>query len=317
MTALGSFRRQAFGIAEPRKVFSRPGFAPEGWSHFAPVITSLALGYNASLENSSLSALTPKLDVVDPTLHGFAYEGAAMGLAVLDIIAPTKKRIAAFVDGPGGHHIATVYVGVGMALARLRRRPEKYLKQLDPILGWAVVDGYGFHEGFFLRRRSIVKQLQPAHLSDTGRELFDQGLGRSIWFSSGARITLVAETISSFEPDRHPNLWQGAAIACSFAGGTDRAGLEQLRRTADLHRDRLAWAGATAAWTRRVARNPTPHTDQACEVLAEISSADAGRLLEHARQDLVADSLTPTYRTWRETCTREMCARTSRSDQLT
>lgn len=311
MTTLGSVRRRAFGIAEPRKVFRRRGFAPEGWSRFAPVIEALALGYNATLENSSLPALIPKLDAVDPALHGFAYEGAAMGLGVLDIIAPGKHRIGAFAGGPGGHHMATVYVGLGMAIARLRRQPEKYLKQLDPVLGWVIVDGYGFHEGFFARRRSIEKQLQPSHLSDHGRELYDQGLGRSIWFSSGAVIALAAETISSFEPDRQADLWTGAAIACSFAGGTDRAGLEQLRRVAGAHRHRLSWAAAAAAWTRGLARNPTPHTDQACEMLAEIPSSDAARVLEEARHELVRNSPSASYRTWRETCIPELLAGTS------
>lgn len=313
MTALGSVRRRTFGIAEPRKVFSRRGFAPEGWSRFAPVIESLALGYNATLENSSLPMLIPRLEAVDPALHGFAYEGAAMGLGVLDIIAPGKHRIGAFVAGPGGHHMATVYVGLGMALARLRRRPEKYLKQLDPVLGWAVLDGFGFHEGFFARRRSIVKQLQPAHLSDNGRELFDQGLGRSIWFSSGAGIALAAKTISSFEPNRQANLWTGAAIACSFAGGTDRAGLEQMRKAAGDYRHRLSWAAATAAWTRGLARNETPHTDQACEVLGEISSSDAARVLEHARHKLVGNSASASYRTWRQTCIPELLAASRRT----
>lgn len=311
MTALGTVRRRVFGIAEPRKVFSRPGFAPEGWSRFAPVIESLALGYNITLENSSPSVLVPRLEAVEPALHGFAYEGAAMGLGVLDIIAPGKHRVAAFATGQGAHHMATVYVGFGLSLARLRRRPEEYLKQLDPVLGWVVVDGYGFHEGFFARRRSIDKQLRPAHLSANGRELFDQGLGRSIWFSSGAGIALVAEIISSFEPDRQANLWTGAAMACSFAGGTDRAGLEQLRRSAGANRLRLRWAAAAAAWTRDLAGNPTPHTDQACEVLAEISSSDAARVLEKARAELAGNSVPASYRTWRETCIQKLLSETS------
>ncbi|WP_327138856.1 DUF1702 family protein [Nocardia sp. NBC_01327] len=314
MTALGTVRRSIFGIAEPRKVFSRPGFAPEGWGRFAPVIESLALGYNITLENSSPSVLVPRLEAVDPALHGFAYEGAAMGLGVLDVIAPGKRRVGAFATGPGAHHMATVYVGFGLALARLRRQPEKYLEQLDPVLGWVVVDGYGFHEGFFARRRSIGKQLQPAHLSDTGRELFDQGLGRSIWFSSGAGIACVAETISSFAPERQANLWTGAAMACSFAGGTDRAGLEQVRQAAGAHRLRLRWAAAAAAWTRGLAQNPTPHTDQACEMFAEISSSDAARVLEKARRELAGNSSSASYRTWRETCIQkllsEACGRT-------
>lgn len=307
MTVLGSVRRRAFGISEPRKVFDMPGFSPQAWSRFAPVLESLAMGYNVTLENSSLAVLVPKLEAVDPVLHGFAYEGAAMGLGVLDVIAPGKHRTRDFAEGPGKHHIATVYVGLGLALARLRRRPERYLDQLDPILGLAVVDGYGFHEGFFARRRSIVKRLQPAHLSDIGRELYDQGLGRSLWFSTGADIALVAEAISSFEPGRQVNLWTGSAMACSFAGGADHAALEQLRQAAGpQHLHRLSWGAAAAAWTRGLAHNPTPHTDLACEVLGEFSSSDAAHLLERARHELVQNSPSASFRTWRETCIPEL-----------
>ena len=42
-----------------------------------------------------------------------------------------------------------MHVGLGWALARLRRSVTPYLAQLDPLLGWLAVDGYGFHEGYF------------------------------------------------------------------------------------------------------------------------------------------------------------------------
>src|SRR2546430_14830622 len=136
MTALGSLRRRLFGIPEPRKIFRRPGFAPEALHRFAPVVESLALGYHATLEDSSASALVVRLQGVDPPLCGFAYEGAGMGLGALDLLTPWKKRLGAFVEGPGGPHIYTVYVGFGLALARLRRSPERYLDDLDPLLRW-------------------------------------------------------------------------------------------------------------------------------------------------------------------------------------
>ncbi|MDF0531674.1 DUF1702 family protein [Tsukamurella sp. 8F] len=305
MSVIGTARRRVFGIAEPRKVFRRPGFSPDAWSQFGPVIEALAAGYNASLEDASLPALVPKLEAMDPVLHGFAYEGAAMGLAVLDILAPGKRRIAEFVNGPGSHHPATIYVGAGMALARLRRRPERYVGRIDHVLGWAVVDGVGFHEGFFFRQRSIIQQQLPGYLSHTGRELFDQGLGRSLWFSSAANVSAVEDTIKAFPSERHPGLWQGAAIACSFAGGTNRAGMEQMRRAAEPHHDRLAWAGATAAWTRDTGRNPTPHTQQACELFAKASTAEAFAILERTRRELKGVP-SADYRTWREACVSEI-----------
>lgn len=308
MTVLGTVRRRAFGIAEPRKVFEAPGFAPEAWTRFAPVLEALAMGYNVTLEDSSLPVLIPKLEATEPVLHGFAYEGAAMGLGVLDVIAPGRHRARVFATGAGRRHVATVYVGFGLALARLRRKPETYLDGLDPILGWAVVDGYGFHEGFFARRRSIVRQSRPAHLSEEGRELYDQGLGRSLWFSSGANIDTVAAIIATFDPARQVNLWTGAGMACSFAGGTDRAGLERVRRAAGAYRHRLAWAAAAAAWTRDLAGNPAPHTDLACAVLGELSGSEAARVLEDARHELGRDRSATSFRRWRDTCLPQLLA---------
>lgn len=299
MTALGSLRRRLFGIPTPRKVFSKPGFAPEAWRRFAPVAESLALGYNATLEDSAVSVLPVRLQAVMPVFRGFAYEGAGMGLGALDLMTPWKKRLDAFVDGPGGPHIYPVYVGVGLALARLRRRPERYLGKLDPLLGWAIVDGYGFHGGFFERRRYITRKARPTHLSSACRPLFDQGLGRAIWFSSGAVVARVAETVAGFQPDRHGDLWNGVGMACAYGGGTDRAGLDRMCEVAGAYRDRLAWGAATAAWTRDLAGNQAAHTDLACEVFAGISSGDAARVLGQGRRAAVGSASVP-IRAWRD-----------------
>jgi enediyne biosynthesis protein E3 len=299
MTALGSVRRRLFGIPAPRKVFSKPGFEPEAWQRFAPVAESLALGYNATLEDSTASVLHVRLQGVDPVFSGFAYEGAGMGLGALDLMNPRKKRLDAFVAGPGSAHIYTVYVGLGLALARLRRQPERHLGELDPLLGWAIVDGYGFHGGFFERRRYITKKARPNHLSPNSRPLFDQGLGRAIWFSSGAVIDRAAETVASLQPDRHGDLWNGVGMACAYGGGTDRAGLDRICQIAEEHRDRLAWGAATAAWTRELAGNHAAHTDLACEVFSGISSDDAARVLAQGRHEIDGSTLPTPISAWR------------------
>ncbi|WP_433023247.1 DUF1702 family protein [Kribbella sp. CA-294648] len=302
-----------FGISDPSEVFRRPGFAPECWSQFGHVLQSLADGYNASLEDPSLEVLIPRLEAADPPLHGFAYEGAAMGLHVLDLLAPRKDRITSLLAAEGGRHMATVYVGVGMAAARLHRKPERMLNDLDPVLGWAVIDGYGFHEGFFARRRSIDKQIIPPHVSPAGRPVYDQGLGRSIWFSSAGQVPLVARIISAFDPHRRGDLWSGAAIACSFAGGADRAALDQLAHVASDFSDELSWAAAAAAWTRDQAGNAAPHTDLACEILGPIDSRTAAGVLTQARCDAEAGPTSGSgYARWRNAAVSGLRERTSR-----
>jgi hypothetical protein len=83
-------------------------------------------------------------------------------------------------------------VGLGWAWARLPGNPERRLPALDPLLGWLAVDGYGFHEGYFHWRRRVSARELPRGLSASARRVFDQGLGRSLWFVEGADVPRAA-----------------------------------------------------------------------------------------------------------------------------
>jgi hypothetical protein len=300
VSALGHLRKTLFGIPSAKAVFSRPGFAPEAWTRFQPVAHALVEGYHATLEDSRVEALVPRLNAIEPELHGFAYEGAAMGLAALDCLAPWKNRLQEFVDGPGAPHIYPIYVGVGLALARLRQQPERSLRHLDPVLCWVVVDGYGFHEGFFSWRRTVEQQVVPTHLSRYARRLFDQGLGRSLWFASGALVDRVASTIATFPPARRIDLWSGVGLACAYAGGVNRAEIEALLQIAGPYRAQLARGAAVAAKGRQQAGNIAPYTELACEVFCGTSSAMAAHIIDNARKNLPANGVEPAYEIWRQ-----------------
>lgn len=308
MTALGKIRRLAVGIPSEKAVFSRPGFAPEAWERFQPVAHSLVAGYHATLEDSRLPTLMPRLNAVPPEFRGFAYEGAGMALAALDIVAPWKNRLREFVAGAGGPYIYPVYVGAGLALARLKRRPERYLGRLDPVLGWVIVDGYGFHEGFFAMRRYVDEHSVPARLSGYARGVFDQGLGRAIWFSRGAVVDRVIATVEGFHPTRHAELWSGVGLACAYGGGVDRVSLEAVRAAAGPYRAQLARGAATAAMGRERAGNQAAHTDTACEVFCGVSSTDAARIAIGAMEDLPADGAEPAYEVWRQRTQAQLTA---------
>jgi hypothetical protein len=293
-------RRTFFGIPSEKSVFSRPGFAKEAWLRFQPVAHSLVEGYHATLEDSRFEVLVPRLNAMEPELHGFAYEGAGMGIAALDCIAPWKKRLNAFVDGPAAPHIYPTYVGVGLALARLHRQPERFLSQLDPLLGWVIVDGYGFHEGFFARRRYVDQRAVPTHLSPYARRIFDQGLGRCIWFSCGAVVELVTATIAPFAKARHADLWSGVGLACAYAGGADREALEALLKVAHPYKSQLARGAAVAAKGRQQAGNTATHTELACELFCGLTSSQAAQVTDVARENLPVNGREPVYEIWRQ-----------------
>lgn len=300
MSVAGKLRKTLFGIPSEQAVFRRPGFAPEAWQRFQPVAHSLVAGYHATLEDSRFEALLPCLDAVDLELHGFAYEGAGMGLAALDLLAPWKQRLQAFVAGPAARHIYPIYVGVGLALARLHRQPERYMTRLDPLLRWVVVDGYGFHEGFFAWRRTVEQQRRPASFSPYACRLFDQGLGRALWFASGALVERVAGIIAAFPEGRQTDLWSGVGLACAYAGGASRAEVETLLTIARPYRLQLARGAAVAAKGRKQAGNPAPHTELACQVFGGVSAEQAAGIIDETSQGLPPDGEEPAYEIWRQ-----------------
>ncbi len=72
------------------------------------------------------------------------------------------------------------------------------IAKLDPLLGWLVVDGFGFHEGYFHWRRQLDPAAVRPPLSLYGKKAFDQGLGRSLWFVEGTDIHRISSRIARF-----------------------------------------------------------------------------------------------------------------------
>lgn len=245
--------------------------------------------------------LVPKLNAYDKELAGFAYEGAGVGLAALDSLLPTKRRTLAFATGPGAPYIFGVYLGAGMGLARMRFNPEPFRKRLDdPLFGWVVLDGYGFHQGFFAHKRYVLEQRLPRHVHGFGRRVFDHGMGRSIWFSSGADVRRVAATIAAFAEPRQADLWQGVGLACGYTGGVDRATVQHLQEVVGGRRGHLAVGVAMSAGIRHQVGNPADHNDFASEILCGMPSAQVAAVVQELRRDLPTDSDVPAYAMWRE-----------------
>ena len=287
-------RKSLMGVPEKKALAFSQGDTP-AWQQLERSVLSAIAGYHMTLEDSSLETLTQRLNTIEPELRGFATEGAAMGLTGLDCFLPWKQRVKEFLNGHGGDHIYMVHIGVGEALARLRRHPEPFLAKFDPVLRWLILDGYGFHEGFFRRRRYIDKQTLPSHLSAYARRIFDQGLGRSIWFLKGAHVGNVVTAIGQFDQARHADLWSGIGVACAYAGGAERTAIEHLREQAGMYSPQLALGAAVVAKGRQLAKNPALHSDIACEVLCELSSAEAAHVTETAFQDLPINDSEPAF----------------------
>jgi enediyne biosynthesis protein E3 len=265
------------------------------------------LGYEAAIEENDLSALAQRLSLIDRELSGFAFEGAAMGLTLLDALTPwNNQRLLKFIHGAGARHVYMVHVGSGWAIARvpwLRLNLKNYLERLDPLLRWLALDGYGFHEGYFNWPQYVQEQQAPKDLSALGLRAFDQGLGRSLWFIDGADVDRITLTIGKFPSYRRADLWSGIGLACAYAGSVSRDAVEAVQRAAGTYASHLGQGAAFAAKCRQLAGNETEHTDLACQIFAGVSANRAAAVTDEALKDLPDNGA---YEVWRERIRTEL-----------
>lgn len=307
---MGILRGWIFGISPNETTFARRGFPPcpqTQREHLEKIGHSFVTGYRYALAHDVSPGLIAELDYISADLRGFAYEGAAMALALLDLLTPWRRnRIARFLEGPGDSHIYMIHVGVGFALARLRRGVERSIRSMHPLFRWLVIDGYGFHEGFFKWRDSFEQLRTPWRLTAEHLPVFDQGLGRSLWFVSGAQPGHIVDMIGRFPSERQHNLWSGIGLASTYAGGVDQTVLEFLRNAAaDARADAdLAQGAAFAAKARERAGNILPHTEMACETYCGRSATAAAMKTDESLKKIstsgVESSGITTYENWRQ-----------------
>ncbi len=299
----GRMRRALFGIAPREATFARRGFMSDNATvrqRLESVGFAFLEGYHSALEAEDSQELDRRLNATESVLRGFAFEGAAMALALLDIVTPWRRdRVSRLLQGSGAAHAYMVHVGAGWALARLRRRFDDVPAGMDPLLGWLAADGYGFHEGYFHPLRSVHEQAVPARVSGYGLRAFDQGLGRSLWFIFGGDPVRIGTAISHFPPIRREGLWSGAGLACAYAGGVLGDEAKQLASAADANRAALAQGAAFAAEARRRAGNPAAHTDRACRILCGLTADEAAAVTVAAREGLAPCGSLPAYGVWR------------------
>lgn len=203
--------------------FSRPTFdrlagtvdLDRTWTLFRPVATTLVDGYRTALDLHDADAIADVLDQLPRELRGIGYQGAGMGLAALDARSPRGSRLRQLILGRGAPHQCLIHLGAGMVLARLRRNPMRFLERHDPSLRWLLLDGYGFHDGFFRWSRFAT----PPDLPGYGPNAYDQGVGRSLWFLAGADVSRIGELIADFAESRRADLWSGVGVAWSYKVG--------------------------------------------------------------------------------------------------
>jgi hypothetical protein len=296
---MGKLKRVLLGISPEEVRLDRRGFAcrsGEVRERIEQIGLAFLEGYHAALLDPQAERLAERLERVELELRGFAYEGAAMGLALSDFFTLKPSYWQAFLQGPGAKHLYMLHVGVGWAWARLPFARARFWPRLDSLLRWLAIDGLGFHQGYFRWQRFIAKRELP-DLAGYKLCAFDQGLGRSLWFVEGADPERIAHTIACFPKTRRADLWSGVGLACAYAGGVGPRAYLALRELAGSYLPQLAQGAAFAAKARQRAGNLAHHTEQACRILCGLTAEQAAALTDAALADLPTEELA--YERWR------------------
>lgn len=271
-------------------------------------------GYAHAVEARTPADAQAPIDELPDWLRGFAYEGAGMGLAMLDGLPFGRSdNIRSFLALPVGESYKyLVYVGIGWAMARLPRFRWPKARDLDPVLAPLVLDGYGFHQAYFRTARYIHGRYQDPRFPWPGgrhgsyaNRAIDQGVGRALWFIGGTDPDLVVDLLEDFPEHRHGDLYAGVGLAATYAGGVTVEELKTVWRRAGEHRGSLAQGSAFAAHARVSAGIVPEHSVLATGVFCGVSPEEAARRTNELRPVDPADGDVPAYEVWRQRLANE------------
>lgn len=271
-------------------------------------------GYGYAMEARTVTDAENRLEELPIRFRGFAYEGAGMGYTMLDQMPiGGRGHVRELLAGRGERHNYMVYVGIGWAMARLPRFLWPKPDAVDPLLRWLVLDGYGFHQAYFKTEQYVANHYQDPYFPWPGdatagyaNNAIDQGIGRALWFVGGTDADRVADMIDGYAPERHADLWSGAGLAATYAGGGDRDELTRFAERAGAHRSILAQGSAFAAEARIRAGLLVPHTEAATRVLCGLEPVEAARVCAQTRPDRPDEGAVPAYEVWRNRIATEL-----------
>ncbi|WP_405164819.1 DUF1702 family protein [Nocardia sp. NBC_01499] len=266
-------------------------------------------GFGIGAERATAAETAELLSEIESERRGFAFEGAAMAMAIRDGLPIGHNHHVSDFVAAADEHRYMIYVGVGWALARLPRRRHRALLTglTDPVLMWLTLDGYGFHQAYFHTDRYVKQQyadparlaVSTAHPSYVPRAI-DQGIGRALWFVSGADPAAACAIIDRFPADRRSDLFAGLGLAATYAGGATAGELGALREQAADYCQDIGQGAVFAAEARARAGIVHPYTETAVEILAGRHVDDASRIAIEAMPTEPTVDGRVAYEVWRE-----------------
>jgi hypothetical protein len=301
--------RTVFALDPAEASFDRRGFSCTDAAtrrHFEQIGEIFIAGFNKALVDEGASARS-FISRVDSGKRGFAVEGAAMGAAVADALVPGSAHLRNWRACVEEEFTYLAHVGAGWALARVPWRKSAILAALDPIHYWLAFDGLGFHDGYF-KSRAIVPGWRRITQGYAAR-VYDQGVGRALWFISGGDVGRAASLIGNLEPVRRSDLWSGLGLAITYAGPAKSKTLAQAVESSHDARASLALGAAFAAEARARARHVPDHTTKAVRILTGLDVDTVVQRVRQARTALPSaeSSDLPRYERWRRDVQAALC----------
>ncbi|MGI5273781.1 DUF1702 family protein [Nonomuraea sp. CA-218870] len=235
--------------------------------------------------NAVVSRQAERIEDLPHDLRAFAYEGAGAACAVLDLITLARgRRLRELLAGPAARHAFAVHLGAGRGYATLRLRPVRAAGRTHPLLRWLALDGFGFQWSMARADRMVGERAMPGVLSRAQCALFDQGLGRLLWYHDCASPDDVAARVAAYPVARRAALWSGVGFAAAYTGGAEADELWWLTEHAgaDGFRAHLA-QGCAFAVAARAQAGPLPdHVAQAAPILAGGTAEEAAGWTDRA-----------------------------------
>ncbi|HET9138964.1 DUF1702 family protein [Actinophytocola sp.] len=307
-----ALRRRLLTPDDSETSIDKRGFhkkSPAAQERLETVGKTFLRGYAYAVEARVPADAIAALEQVPDWARGFAYEGAGMGLAVLDGMPFGRSdNVRRFLAEPRAEaYRYLVYVGIGWAMARLPRFRWPRPASLDPVLVPLVLDGYGFHQAYFHTARYVEAQYQNPRFPWPGgphgsyaNNAIDQGIGRALWFIGGTDPERVADLIEAFPAARRPDLYSGTGLAATYAGGVEESELRALVRRAGEFGGNLAQGSAFAADARVRAGIVPPHSALATGVLCGATPQEVARIVGEHRPVHAVEGELPAYEVWRQ-----------------
>lgn len=199
--------------------------------------------------------------------RSIAFESASMQLALCDIKRDGRlSHWFEFLNQYHNRHATQIYIGLGWALAQEQLNPADFLNLSDVPLAYKSADGYGYYEGMFRRRKSILSQ-QPLNDShEQELEHYDTGLGRSMWYAAHGNIVEAQTVLSKFPTSRQKNQWRGLGVAIAYVGGCSPDYLLHIYNEADSFKAELMKGAQAAMDSRSMSGLHSPDTLLALEL---------------------------------------------------